>query len=253
MIGRNRWLLGGLVCLIAAAVWAYAQAHPPSRAFDADGSFATLAALLVLAPALSTANVLLDKRSRLAITDATMLRTAAHRAAVEPATTRRQENTLADRVSPDPAGPVQTAAASRATADAADAAWLEVRRTRPTLVLPAAAIATVLCAYLHLFLLHGVAVSVRDGIPASRLSFAVDALLTGLALAAGAKHFHDLADSTAASSAAKKAAATSRRLSRGPSISSGRGSSRTSVPNRGRWPTARSASRLPLASRREHR
>jgi hypothetical protein len=163
-----------------------------------------------------------EKRSRLAITDATMLRTAAHRAAAEPATTPSQENTLATRASPDRAEPPQTPDASKATADAADSAWLEARRARPTLVLPTAAIATLLSAYLHLFLLHGMALSVHDGLPASRLSFALDALLTGLALAAGAKLFHDLAESTTASSAAKKAAATSRRLSRGSSASSGR-------------------------------
>jgi hypothetical protein len=43
-------------------------------------------------------------------------------------------------------------------------------------------------------------------LPSSRLAFAVDALLAGLALAGGAKPFHDLAESIAASSASKKQA-----------------------------------------------
>lgn len=224
---NNSWLLGGLVCLVVGGIWAFAEVHTGESVFKADGSFSTLAGFTVLALALerfceavlapwwgtasaspvqaaaknaegtsaaldSPATRLVSTRQRLGTTQALALRTAAQKAKTSAA-------------GADDA----TKSKAQATSDAADSAWVQTTQNRPTILLPAAAIATVLCAYLHLFLLHGIASAVNPGIPNSRIAFAVDAVISGLALAGGAKPFHDLTESIASSSAAKKAAAGS--------------------------------------------
>lgn len=201
--------------------------HKEEATFQADGSFATLAGFAVLALALErlceavlapwwgTASTkplkkavraangaggtlapahmaVLESQRRLGASDATVIRAAAAKAAAQPG--------------------LGEAAKKKAdeTEEAANSAWVEATRERPTLLLPAAAIATVLCAYLHLFLLHGVA---SGGVPSSKLAYTADAVVSGLALAGGAKPFHDLAGSIAASSTAKKAEAAEAKAS----------------------------------------
>jgi hypothetical protein len=90
------------------------------------------------------------------------------------------------------------------TTETVQSAWEKAVAARPTLILPAAAIATVLCAYMHLFLFHSIAAPSKSGLPDTKLAFAVDALLTGLALAGGAKPFHDLTETIAAKSTSNK-------------------------------------------------
>jgi amino acid transporter len=227
MDNARKWLLGGLALLVAGAVWALLAVHKEESAFQADGSFATLAGFGVLALALErlceavlapwwgTASTktlkeaakaaqgtnaalapahmaLLKSQRRLGASDATVIRTAAAAA-------------VAKAGSDDP-----SKEEAKKTEEAANSAWVEATRERPTLLLPAAAIATVLCAYLHLFLLHGVA---SGGVPSSALAYAADAVVSGLAVAGGAKPFHDLAESIAASSTAKKAGAAEAKAS----------------------------------------
>jgi hypothetical protein len=98
--------------------------------------------------------------------------------------------------------------AATEAANEADSAWVKVTRDRPTIVLPAAAIATFACAHLHLFLLHGIS-KPGTGVPTTELAYVVDALITGLALAGGAKPFHDLVESLAAKKDAAVATAAS--------------------------------------------
>lgn len=218
---QNGWLLGGVIVLVMCAVGTFFVVHRGEAVFKADGSFATLAGFAVLALALerfceavlapwwgtaSAKNVkaaannaqktgaaalpphtknLLDVRRRLGITDASVVRAAAAKAS--------------ERASAAGVG----AKEAKDTNDAADSAWVKATQARPTIMLPAAGLATVVCACLHLFLLHSVA-GTKHGIPTTKLAFAVDALITGLALAGGAKPFHDLVEGIAASSASKK-------------------------------------------------
>jgi len=85
-----------------------------------------------------------------------------------------------------------------------DDLYEQTTRTRPTIMLPIAAIAAVLCSSLHLYLLHSLA---RSGVPDTRTGFLLDGLLTGFAIAGGSQPFHDLVGNLTASAAAKQGAA----------------------------------------------
>jgi hypothetical protein len=78
---------------------------------------------------------------------------------------------------------------------AADSVYVAATKQRPTIMLPMAAAAIVICAGLRLYLLHSLA---KSGLPDGRLAFTVDAFLTGFALAGGAQPFHDLVSSLTA-------------------------------------------------------
>jgi hypothetical protein len=213
---RAYWLPAGLVVLAVASVWALVVVNARGAVFGVDGAFALLAVLAgaslalerlseavlapwwgkmpsrrlarAMAPGAGDRELLpsgvqrvLTRRRRLGVTDVTGMR-----AALRPVTRKRRTD---DRNA-------ATTARARATLESA---WLQVRADRATLPLPAAAIATVICAYLHLYLLHGLGAAVGSGLPTTRLAFAVDALLTGLAMAAVAKAFHDLVGGRAGS------------------------------------------------------
>ncbi len=96
--------------------------------------------------------------------------------------------------------------AAPATTPGADSVYVTATKQRPTIMLPMAGAAAVVCSYLHLYLLHSLA---KSGLPDTRLAFLGDGLLTGFALAGGAQPFHDLIGSLSSSSTAKQAAAKS--------------------------------------------
>jgi hypothetical protein len=212
----NKWLYAGLSVLAACAVASFIVVSKNSKTFAADNSFSTLAGFVVLAlvlerfceavlapwwgtapaaevkAAAETAQgtaaslpppvkTLLDKKSRLGVADA--------RALV--AQTAKVKSTVGG---PSEGEEPEATKAAAATADAADSAWVQATISRPTILLPAAGLASMACAGLHLFLVHGIA-KVGSGLPNSKLAFAADAVITGLALAGGAKPFHDLIQS----------------------------------------------------------
>lgn len=216
---HNLWLLGGLACLLVACVLAAAAVpgKPDNKfvVFTADGSFATLAGFTVLAIALERLceAVLAPwwaKTLALDVKTPAVKVGGKVKASAEPvllgASDLKKVAVLARAVSaaPAPAGDANATEeeakkeAATEAADAADSAWVKVTRDRPTIVLPAAAIATVACAHLHLFLLHGISKAGGTGVPTTELAYVTDALITGLALAGGAKPFHDLVESIAA-------------------------------------------------------
>jgi hypothetical protein len=98
-----------------------------------------------------------------------------------------------------------TTAAKQAN-EAADDVYVRATKQRPTIMLPMAAAAGLICYCLHLFLLHSLA---RSGVSSTHLAFVVDGLLTGFAIAGGAQPFHDLIGSLTTSTTAKKATAAS--------------------------------------------
>ncbi len=216
----NKWLYAGLSALAACAVASFIVVSKNSTTFAADNSFSTLAGFVVLALVLerfceavlapwwgtapasevkaaaesaqgtaaslpSSVKTLLDKKSRLGVADAQALvaQAAKVKSTVgEPSEGEKPEETKA------------ATEAAAATADAADSAWVQATISRPTILLPAAGLASLACAELHLFLVHGIA-NAGSGLPISKLAFAADAVITGLALAGGAKPFHDLIQS----------------------------------------------------------
>ncbi len=97
-----------------------------------------------------------------------------------------------------PADPTKQAAAATA-----DSVYVTATKVRPTIMLPMAAGAIVVCSFLHLYLLHSLA---KSGLSKSEWSYVLDAVLTGFALAGGAQPFHDLVTSLASS--ASKSSAT---------------------------------------------
>jgi hypothetical protein len=99
----------------------------------------------------------------------------------------------------------RSARKARAGQQSADSVYVAATKQRPTIMLPMAAGAAVICAFLHLYLLHSLA---KSGIPTTRLAYVGDALLTGFILAGGAQPFHDLVTSLTSSSAAKQATST---------------------------------------------
>jgi hypothetical protein len=96
------------------------------------------------------------------------------------------------------------ASAAKTASDAADDLWVQATKQRPTILLPMAALAAVVCYCLHLFLLHSLA---KNGVSKTHLAFVIDGLITGFAIAGGAQPFHDLVGNLTSSSTAKKAAA----------------------------------------------
>lgn len=88
----------------------------------------------------------------------------------------------------------------------ADSVYVTATKDRPTIMLPMAAAAALICSGLHLYLLHSLA---KAGLPNTRLAFLLDALLTGFAIAGGSQPFHDLLTNlTASASATTSASAT---------------------------------------------
>src|SRR3954451_22353303 len=157
------WLPLGLLAVVLAAVWIYFIVgdvkKSPITPFAADGSFATLAGFTILAVALERISEVVlapwwgkvapgaPSAPRVGVTEAALLRARAkaHAARV----------TLSSATTDD-----QKKAATEAS-KAADSVWVQAIRARPTLVLPAAALAALLCSALHLYLLHGVAKTVN--------------------------------------------------------------------------------------------
>jgi hypothetical protein len=236
------WLVLGLIVLLGGFIWASRVVKAGDDVFKADGTFAALAGFTVLALSLerfseavlapwwgkvkaqtvedalpkkdgkldpvvpATVARSLDRKTLLGTNDvATLLATS--QAAATAATANMLATDDSNVVAKEAAK--ATEAKATETAEAVQSAWEKAVAARPTLILPAAAIATVLCAYMNLFLFHSIAAA-ESGLPTTRLAFAIDALLTGLALAGGAKPFHDLIESIAAKSTSNKqeAAAT---------------------------------------------
>lgn len=83
----------------------------------------------------------------------------------------------------------------------ADSVYVAATKLRPTIMLPMAAGATVICSFLHLYLLHSLA---KSGFSTKEWSYIADGVLTGFAIAGGAQPFHNLVTSLA-SSATKSA------------------------------------------------
>ncbi|MEA2381305.1 MAG: hypothetical protein QOH72_1276 [Solirubrobacteraceae bacterium] len=223
------WLAAGLVTLVAgfgAALWIGGKG---SSVFKADGSFAALAGFTVLALALERLSeavlapwwgTVRAKKLKQSLPGGGDPHAAVPPAVRRPATTKirlgvtdltrmlaasRAGATDAPPAAGAPVGDAAqpTAAEKEQTEEAVQSAWEKAVAARPTLLLPAAAIATTLCAAMHLFLFHSIAAK-DSGLPTGRLAFATDALLTGLALAGGAKPFHDLTESIAAKSSSNK-------------------------------------------------
>jgi hypothetical protein len=212
----NRWLALGGALVVAAGLLVYwrpalgaAGATRPGGpgVFAAADGFASLAGFTFIAAALErVAEFLLapwwakintkgvttagDRPTRVGVSGAAALRTVARSAHAQVAT----------------AGPVDSPAETKAkdAVDAADDVYVQATRARPTIMLPMAAMAALLCSYMHLFLLHSLA---RSGLPDTRLAFTADGLLTGFAIAGGAQPFHDLVSNLTASATAKKVAA----------------------------------------------
>ena len=217
----NKWLYAGLLVLAVCAIGSFFAVSKNSTTFAADNSFATLAGFVVLAlvlerfceavlapwwgtasatPVQEAANQamgtaaqlpdhvksLLDSKKRLGVADARALVTQAAKVKTAVADPSKQPMTDSD-------AKAATAKAAKTTDDA-ESAWVQATISRPTILLPAAGLAAIACAGLHLFLLHGIAKS-GSGLPNSKLAFAADAVITGLALAGGAKPFHDLIES----------------------------------------------------------
>jgi hypothetical protein len=139
----------------------------------------------------ATGAVVSDPAKKVGITGAAALqattRAAKARAATTPAATQGAANGATGSSSPE-----------------ADSAYVKATKQRPTIMLPMAAVAAIVCSYLHLYLLHSIATS---GLPNTRLAFVTDGLLTGFAIAGGAQPFHDLIGSLTTSSTAKQAGA----------------------------------------------
>jgi hypothetical protein len=245
-VSRNRWLLGGLTCLLGACLLAAGAipGKPPKDTgfgvFTADGSFATLAGFTVLAIALErfceavlapwwaktgasdvktqakTAGGKVDASAKPMLLGASDLKKiAVHGRALAAAL---GAEALTGDLAEDAKKKEEEKEAATKAADEADSAWVKVTRDRPTIVLPAAAIATVACAHLHLFLLHGISKTGAGvvGVPTTELAYVIDALITGLALAGGAKPFHDVVESIAAKKDAAVATAASSSAASGP-------------------------------------
>jgi hypothetical protein len=97
----------------------------------------------------------------------------------------------------------EASTAATHASEAADDLYVQATKQRPTIILPMAAAAGLLCYCLHLFLLHSLA---RSGVSRTHLAYVVDGLVTGFAIAGGAQPFHDLLSGLTTSAAAKKAA-----------------------------------------------
>lgn len=143
--------------------------------------------------------------AKVGVTGAATLRLSAH---TTHAAALRAETTPVGGLSDDDAKELQSAAqaatnAAKTASDAADDLWVKATKQRPTILLPMAAFAAVVCYCLHLFLLHGLA---HNGVSKTHLAYVIDGLITGFAIAGGAQPFHDLVGNLTTSSTNKKAA-----------------------------------------------
>jgi hypothetical protein len=142
--------------------------------------------------------------SKVGVSGALALRASARSAHVELATTERSLPAALDADEEAISGAHEATTAAKAASDEADSVYAQAVKQRPTIMLPMAALAGLVCYCLHLFLLHSLA---HSGVSDTHLAFVVDGVLTGFAIAGGAQPFHDLISGLTSSSAAKKAAA----------------------------------------------
>jgi hypothetical protein len=143
--------------------------------------------------------------ARVGVSGAAVLRSSAH---MTHTAALQAERTAPRGLGPDESQEFASAAhaatnAAKTASEEADTLWVKATKQRPTILLPMAALASVVCYCMHLFLLHSLA---KSGVAHSHFSFVVDGLITGFAIAGGAQPFHDLIGNLTSSSTAKKAA-----------------------------------------------
>jgi hypothetical protein len=144
--------------------------------------------------------------ARVGVSGAATLRVSARRAHTNAlqAELRVPAGLTADETQEARSAAREATSAAKKAGDAADDVYVQATKQRPTIMLPMAAAAALVCYCLHLFLLHSLA---KSGVSRTHLAFVVDGLLTGFAIAGGAQPFHDLIGSLMTSTSAKKAAA----------------------------------------------
>jgi hypothetical protein len=143
--------------------------------------------------------------AKVGVTGAAILRASAHRthtAAINAEAAAPSRDLADDQVKELASASHAATSAAKTASEAADDLWVQATKQRPTILLPMAAAAAVICYCLHLFLLHSLA---RNGVSNTHLAYIIDALITGFAVAGGAQPFHDLVTGLTASTAAKKA------------------------------------------------